>query len=605
MKTLITLLAVATLFAAALPSARGQDPVSVDLFYETLSPHGEWFDAGDYGYVWQPSEIRDDWSPYSDGRWVYTDAGWTWDSAEPYGWAVYHYGRWADMQNVGWVWVPGTEWAPAWVSWRRTPEYVGWAPLPPEARFSTSIGISSWADDYYDIGPGHYRFVEGRNFGVRRLNTVFVERQQNVTIINQSTNITNISYRNNVIYNGGPDYDELSRRSSDPISRYRLDRRSEFDGNRGRDEAGYFQSRVDGDSYSVASPRLREGGEGRPAKVARTVADAEVNRGWRDVGNTEEVTQLRARMKSDKAAPADLPKQAEIVTRPGRIAAEAKGGNADRPRPGVDQNRGEGKGNKIENETGMRNLPPEPGAPRPNRETPGKGAADKGDNRPAPGNQAKEKGKGSENGGNPGDPPRPNRMPADAPAPGNAGKGENEGKGKSDRDDRHVNPAAPRPNRMPTDAPAPGNAGKGENEGKGKSDRDDRPVNPAAPRPNRMPADAPAPGNSGNGGKGKAERDDRPANPGANEKSRNQEDGRPSPNRESGDKGARPDRAAPAPAPNNRPETGRERMQPEERSPAPRASGANPEEKGRPAGGKSGQSEAEKEKKKEKARSGN
>src|SRR2546423_9736807 len=30
--------------------------------------------------------------------------------------------------------VPGDEWAPAWVSWRSSKDYVGWAPLPPEAR---------------------------------------------------------------------------------------------------------------------------------------------------------------------------------------------------------------------------------------------------------------------------------------------------------------------------------------------------------------------------------------------------------------------------------------------------------------------------------------
>ena len=434
MKTLFTALAVVTLLATALPTARGQDEVPVEFFYEHLSPHGDWYEAGDYGYVWQPYDIRDDWSPYSDGRWVYTDAGWTWDSVEPYGWAVYHYGRWAEMQDLGWVWVPGTEWGPAWVSWRRTPEYVGWAPLPPEARFTSTIGISSWADDYYDIGPGHYRFVEGRHFGAPRLNAVFVERRQNVTIINQSTNITNITYRNNVIYNGGPDYDELSRRSSEPISRYRLDRRRDFDGSGGRDDAGYFQSRVEGDSYSVVAPRLREGGTGRPAKLARTVTDVEVNRGWRDVGNAEEVTQLRAKMKSDKAAPADMPKRAEIVTRPARRAGEAKGGDGDPRGPGREMGKGDAKGdakgNKGGNQPGMRNLPPEPGAPG------------KGNDRPLPGNQTKEKGKDKD--GNPAA-PRPNRMPVDPAAPGNGnpgGKGGNEGKGKADREDRPVNPGA-------------------------------------------------------------------------------------------------------------------------------------------------------------------
>src|SRR5688572_32433779 len=41
-----------------------------------------------------------------------TDDGWFWDSDERFGWATYHYGRWINHRYYGWVWVPGTEWAP-------------------------------------------------------------------------------------------------------------------------------------------------------------------------------------------------------------------------------------------------------------------------------------------------------------------------------------------------------------------------------------------------------------------------------------------------------------------------------------------------------------
>ena len=77
-----------------------------------------------------PSAIRN-WRPYADGYWAYTDVGWTWVSNEDFGWATYHYGRWARLRDHGWVWVPGREWGPAWVSWRTGGDYVGWAPLPP------------------------------------------------------------------------------------------------------------------------------------------------------------------------------------------------------------------------------------------------------------------------------------------------------------------------------------------------------------------------------------------------------------------------------------------------------------------------------------------
>ncbi|MCE2694183.1 MAG: hypothetical protein LW645_07940 [Verrucomicrobiaceae bacterium] len=54
---------------------------------------------------------------------------------------MYHYGRWANVERHGWIWVPGTEWGPGWVSWRHSPRYVGWAPLPPEALFLRAIAL--------------------------------------------------------------------------------------------------------------------------------------------------------------------------------------------------------------------------------------------------------------------------------------------------------------------------------------------------------------------------------------------------------------------------------------------------------------------------------
>src|SRR5690606_18244380 len=32
----------------------------------------------------------------------------------------------------GWVWYPGYEWAPAWVSWRYGDDWVAWVPLAPD-----------------------------------------------------------------------------------------------------------------------------------------------------------------------------------------------------------------------------------------------------------------------------------------------------------------------------------------------------------------------------------------------------------------------------------------------------------------------------------------
>ncbi len=166
----------------------------------------------------RPHKSRD-WRPYTNGRWVYTDAGWTWISDEQFGWATYHYGRWIRLRSVGWVWVPGEQWAPAWVSWRKGNDYVGWAPLPPEAQFDRQTGIRNWADNYYDIGPEQYAFVPTNEFGRQLTPREIVPTERNVTIINQTTNVTNITYNNSRIVDRGPSYDELRARSRQPIER--------------------------------------------------------------------------------------------------------------------------------------------------------------------------------------------------------------------------------------------------------------------------------------------------------------------------------------------------------------------------------------------------
>jgi uncharacterized protein DUF6600 len=100
-------------------------------FYVPLESHGAWVEVGSYGRCWHPSGVAVGWRPYCYGSWVYTDCGWYWVSDEPWAWACYHYGYWVEDPGFGWVWVPGVEWAPAWVEWRVGGGYIGWAPLVP------------------------------------------------------------------------------------------------------------------------------------------------------------------------------------------------------------------------------------------------------------------------------------------------------------------------------------------------------------------------------------------------------------------------------------------------------------------------------------------
>jgi hypothetical protein len=174
-------------------------------FYEPLSPYGRWEVVGAYGRCWVPARVESGWRPYCDGNWVSTDNGWCWESDEPWGWATYHYGRWADHPTIGWCWIPGTQWAPAWVSWCEGDGYIGWAPLGPGERFEherlAGRGVSSRG----------YVFVQERRF-LDRVRPTTVE-PNNAVFINRTVNTTNIRIVNNVVVNEGPRREMIERAS--------------------------------------------------------------------------------------------------------------------------------------------------------------------------------------------------------------------------------------------------------------------------------------------------------------------------------------------------------------------------------------------------------
>ena len=109
-----------------------------------LDQHGDWQQVPDYGAVWYPRTTPENWAPYRQGRWTHVAPwGWTWVDEAPWGFAPFHYGRWAQINNR-WAWVPGRlaprpVYSPALVVFlgggpnlvvRGSPG-VGWYPLAP------------------------------------------------------------------------------------------------------------------------------------------------------------------------------------------------------------------------------------------------------------------------------------------------------------------------------------------------------------------------------------------------------------------------------------------------------------------------------------------
>src|SRR6202162_3282387 len=273
-------------------------------FYNKLEPYGDWIETNDYGYVFHPREAASSvrWRPYTDGRWVYTDAGWTWISEEPFGWATYHYGRWTRLRGIGWVWVPGNQWAPAWVSWRKSNDYVGWAPLPPEASFDQRTGIRNWSDSYYDVGPDQYCFVASREFGAPRVEQTLLPPERNVAIINQTTNVTKITYNNRTFVKKAQSYDELRATSREPIQRFRLEQNANVD------VSTPPRSQVRGDAVVIAAPVIvPPTANERPPTVKQTITVAAVDLGWAAIANQDEAKRTREKMKSEATPPPNAP----------------------------------------------------------------------------------------------------------------------------------------------------------------------------------------------------------------------------------------------------------------------------------------------------------
>ncbi len=197
---------------------RGHASVDVGFFYDQLASYGNWIERPNYGWVWTPRDVSASWRPYQAGHWVWSDEGWTWLSDEPYGWATYHYGRWYQDSEIGWAWVPGTDWGPAWVSWQEGQDNVGWAPLPPGANVVNASYNSGPSGPGYDDGSAY----DGGGY-------------DNGPVYDQGP-----GYDNGPAYDGGYGYDD----------NYRYD--SSYSYGNGYYGGGYYDGGYGGYAYGIA-----------------------------------------------------------------------------------------------------------------------------------------------------------------------------------------------------------------------------------------------------------------------------------------------------------------------------------------------------------------
>jgi hypothetical protein len=184
--------------------------IGFNYFYLSLESHGRWIEYNDGLVVWKPYIRFNNWAPYTRGGWIYTNSGWYWDSYEPFGHIVYHYGRWHYDDYYGWIWIPDYEWAPSWVEWRYDDDYIGWAPLPPYAHFSITIGITFTR--HYSFGYHHWHFVKYRNFCDPYIYNHFAPTTVKYRLYSNTKMRNDYGYERNIVTNRGLDRNTIENR---------------------------------------------------------------------------------------------------------------------------------------------------------------------------------------------------------------------------------------------------------------------------------------------------------------------------------------------------------------------------------------------------------
>lgn len=296
--------------------------VSVDLFFDELAPYGRWTSRGGI-YVFVPTDVDDDWEPYRDGHWVYTDRyGWYWVSDEPFAWATYHYGRWGYDEEIGWYWVPGTVWGPAWVSWRRGGDYVGWAPLPPDDDDSYVVSVE--VGDV-DIPEDRWVFVERRSFLEPDLRVVIVDRPERRRVYEETEPLGTVVVENNVVVNNVVQVNYIEEATGRRVERREVESVDRPDAGRDRrDRLTAFSGEIAAPDRDVSPREVTDREELRRARAER--------RGRAPGEERTRPQQDEATPDRDQAAPAETGEEGDEADQDRR----ERGEEADRERRGDD-----------------------------------------------------------------------------------------------------------------------------------------------------------------------------------------------------------------------------------------------------------------------------
>jgi hypothetical protein len=242
--------------------------ISNQEFYDELQPYGTWIDDPQYGNVWVP-DVEENFRPYAtQGYWAMTSYGNTWVSDYPWGWATFHYGRWHFDNYYGWEWVPGSEWAPAWVSWRNGGGYYGWAPMEP------GISIDMAFSDNYSVPDDYWVFAPNEYVNSVNVYNYYVPNYRVRNILGNTNWVRNRYRYDNHTYNSGPRSEDIQRYTHRPVRVYDIN-------NVNRPS----RITVNNNNINIYRPAVRQNTNARPARVVDGAAYRQQNPGQRIGGN--------------------------------------------------------------------------------------------------------------------------------------------------------------------------------------------------------------------------------------------------------------------------------------------------------------------------------
>ena len=235
-------------------------PPDESSFYGALAPYGAWVSLPGFGLCWQPCAgiHTPGWTPYcTQGQWVYSNCGWYWMSRYSWGWCTFHYGRWFCDPHCGWCWFPGTAWSPAWVCWRNSGTYCGWAPLPPHCNFVQGKGLvlngaAAPAASNLGLGAKQFTFVPTRNLTMAHPDRFRLDSKQALDAFNQTKVANDFNVNNLTFLNKGVPVKQVASATGRAVQMYNIQpvRGMAADGGRGE------QVLADGQTLVITRPNF-------------------------------------------------------------------------------------------------------------------------------------------------------------------------------------------------------------------------------------------------------------------------------------------------------------------------------------------------------------